>query len=89
MLCPLVSREQLRNQGRPTGSERFIFKVPAGRERPGCEAKYQCRTKGSRALCIVPNQCARLTSRIMNLNSLGKKASNCCNPHISSSSDGG
>lgn len=52
MLCPLVSRERVLNQGRPTGAELFRFQVPGsdGRE---TVAKYQCRTKGCPALTMA------------------------------------
>jgi hypothetical protein len=55
MLCPLISRERVLNQGRPTGAELFRFHVPGadGRERV---VKYQCRTKGCPVLTVASDR---------------------------------
>jgi hypothetical protein len=44
--CPFVHREAVINQGRPTGAEKFTFRVPAAVAKGiDVEVTYQCRTK--------------------------------------------
>jgi hypothetical protein len=46
--CALLRREVIKNQGRPTGAEKFTFHVPAAAAK-GVEVDvtYQCRTKNN------------------------------------------
>ena len=56
MLCTLLRREAVLNQGKPTGAEKFRFKIPALANHPEGEATYQCHTKKCRALTLANDQ---------------------------------
>jgi hypothetical protein len=45
--CQLLAREQVLNQGKPTGAEKLTFRVPASPGHPELDVSYQLRTKGS------------------------------------------
>lgn len=50
--CQLVSREQILNQGKPTGSEKLTFRIAAEPARPTHDVSYQLRTKGSDVITL-------------------------------------
>src|SRR5262249_48649123 len=62
--CAVVSRTAIVSQGRPTGNEKFVFRVPAAAANGAeVQATYQLRTKnsdvvtldgGSSVLALVP-----------------------------------